>query len=230
MKIQWNTTYAEILRGIDLKLVHSITFAQRLACLIKWLIFTQSTGNQSVDGDDAQIRLQKGQGGHETSTKGMEIESGWVGNIGEIVCCAWGTLCVQLFQLSLVADSLIQKFQATTLEFLQANLPMISKVLPLFKMIQKHLQEALWDPNITKDKSGQKYHGLKNGLKAGLNKIDIHLNNALVGDYPLLGARESPVVLKLGISSDTMISSASIHSSPVLRRHYEIRSLHSNTC
>ena len=34
--------------------------------------------------------------------------------------------------------------------------------------------------------------GLKRGLKAGLDKIEIHLEKALVGDYPLLGAGEFP--------------------------------------
>ena len=48
----------------------------------------------------------------------------------------------------------------------------------------------LWDPNLVKDKSGQIYRGLKSGLKAGLAKIDIYLAKALVGDYPLLGARK----------------------------------------
>ena len=35
-----------------------------------------------------------------------------------------------------------------------------------------------------------RYWGLKHGLKAGLDKINIHLEKALVGDYPLLGAGE----------------------------------------
>lgn len=65
-------------------------------------------------------------------------------------------------------------------------------VLPLYKMIQQHLKNALQDPDLVKDKSGQKYRGLKHGLTAGLNKIEIHLEKALVGDYPLLGASEFP--------------------------------------
>ena len=65
-------------------------------------------------------------------------------------------------------------------------------VLPLYKMIQQHLKNALQDPDLVKDKSGQKYWGLKHGLKAGLDKIEIHLEKALVGDYPLLGAGEFP--------------------------------------
>jgi len=70
------------------------------------------------------------------------------------------------------------------------KVPTISKVLPLFKAIQQHLQNALRDPDLVKDKSGQIYRGLKSGLKAGLAKINIYLAKALVGDYPLLGARK----------------------------------------
>jgi len=83
-----------------------------------------------------------------------------------------------------------QIYQDATSEFSQTKVPTISKVLPLFKAIQQHLQNALEDPDLVKDKSGQKYRGLKSSLKAGLAKIDIYLEKALVGDYPLLGARE----------------------------------------
>ena len=82
----------------------------------------------------------------------------------------------------------IQKFQDVTLEFLQMKVPTISKVLPLFKMIQQHLEDSLRDPDLVKDKFGQKYCGLKSDIKVGLDKINIHLRKALVGDYPLLGA------------------------------------------
>ena len=73
----------------------------------------------------------------------------------------------------------IQKFRDATLEFLQTKVPTISKVLPLFKMIQQHLEDSLRDPDLIKDKSGQKYCGLKSGIKAGLDKINIHLERLL---------------------------------------------------
>jgi hypothetical protein len=77
------------------------------------------------------------------------------------------------------------------------KVPTISKVLPLFKTIQHHLEDALRDPDLTKDKSGQKYCGLKSGFKASLNKINIHLDKALVGDYPLLGVSEFLIIYNL---------------------------------
>jgi hypothetical protein len=79
-------------------------------------------------------------------------------------------------------------FQDATSEFSQTKVPTISKVLPLFKMIQQHLQSALEDPDLARDKSGMKYRGLKTALKCGLEKINTYLEKALVGDYPLLGA------------------------------------------
>jgi hypothetical protein len=81
-------------------------------------------------------------------------------------------------------------FQDATLEFSQTKVPTISKVLPLFKMIQQHLQKALADPDLAKDRSGMKYRGLKTGLKCGLEKINTYIEKALVSDYPLLGAGE----------------------------------------
>ena len=83
-----------------------------------------------------------------------------------------------------------QIYQDATSEFSQMKVPTISKVLLLFKAIQQHLKNALEDPDPIKDKSGQKYRGLKSGLKAGLAKIDIYLEKALVGNYCLLGAHE----------------------------------------
>jgi hypothetical protein len=81
-----------------------------------------------------------------------------------------------------------KKFQDATLEFSQTKVPTICKVLPLFKAIQHHIRDALNDSDLTRDKSGLKYGGLKSCLKAGLKKLDIHLEKALIGDYPLLGA------------------------------------------
>jgi hypothetical protein len=57
-------------------------------------------------------------------------------------------------------------------------------------MIQQHLQKALEDPDLAKDRSGMKYRGLKTALKCSLAKIDTYLEKALVTDYTLLGAGE----------------------------------------
>jgi hypothetical protein len=59
-------------------------------------------------------------------------------------------------------------------------------VLPLYKMIQQHLMMTINDPDLREDTLG-----FKSGLKSGLKKINKHLETALVGDYPLLGASQS---------------------------------------
>jgi len=77
-----------------------------------------------------------------------------------------------------------------TLELSKTKVPTICKVLPLYKMIQQHLETAINDPDLIEDKLG-----LKAALNAGLEKIDIHLKKSLVGDYPLLGAGRSHFLL-----------------------------------
>ena len=64
-------------------------------------------------------------------------------------------------------------------------------------MIQQHLEDALKDPDLAKDKSGQKHQGLKFGLKFGLDRMNHHLEKALVGDYPLLSTGECPITCAL---------------------------------
>jgi hypothetical protein len=77
----------------------------------------------------------------------------------------------------------------------QTKVPTICKILPLFKAIQHHIRDTLNDSDLTRDTSGLKYSGLKSGLKASLKKLDIHLEKALIGDYPLLGASELSMLM-----------------------------------
>ena len=61
--------------------------------------------------------------------------------------------------------------------------------ISLFPERRKQLKNAAKrDLDLVKDKSGQKYCGLKCSFKVGLNKMNIHLKKALIRDYPLLGA------------------------------------------
>jgi hypothetical protein len=80
-----------------------------------------------------------------------------------------------------------QKYQEATLKFSTTATPTICKVLPIYKTIQEHLKDILMDPDLTNSQNTE-YAKLKNGVQAGLEKIDIHLAKALKGDYPLLGA------------------------------------------
>jgi hypothetical protein len=76
---------------------------------------------------------------------------------------------------------LYQKFQDATLEFSQTKVPTISKILLLFKIIQQHLEDALGDPTLIKDKSGQKYRGLKHRLTQALIKLIFISKRLLLG-------------------------------------------------
>jgi hypothetical protein len=78
-----------------------------------------------------------------------------------------------------------QKYQEATLEFSTTTAPTICKVLPIYKAIQGHLKDTLTDPDLA-DTQNVEYAKLKNGVRAGLEKMDIHLAKALKGDYPLL--------------------------------------------
>lgn len=75
-------------------------------------------------------------------------------------------------------------------------MPTICKVLPLYKVIQQHLESAIVDLDLAADD-----HGLKNVLAAGLAKINIYLDKALVGHYPLLGAGQSQLLFQVQIAN-----------------------------
>ena len=89
-------------------------------------------------------------------------------------------------------------------------------------MVQQHLQVALDDPDLNKDSSGMRYRGLKHGLKAGLNKINTHLEKALVGDYPLLGANEFLDNSKLGQLLTLKASITPVYLPHLFRGHYKM--------
>ena len=117
---------------------------------------------------------------------------------------------------------MVQIYQDATLEFSQTTVPTICKVLPLLKMVQQHLQVALDDPNLNKDRSGMRYQGLKHGLKAGLDKINTHLEKALVGDYPLLGAGEFLDNSELGQLLTLKACITPIYSPHLFQGHYKM--------
>jgi hypothetical protein len=68
MKIRWNTTYAEVLRGIDLKPVSLLYHVQH-----SYLRYF--TGHQSVDRLNGPAANGKEEGGGKTSTKEVEIDT-----------------------------------------------------------------------------------------------------------------------------------------------------------
>lgn len=63
-------------------------------------------------------------------------------------------------------------------------------------------------------------HGLEDALTAGLNKLRIHMEKALVSDYPLLGAGECVFTVSevYYIHIDVSTSSTSENASLIFRR------------
>ena len=63
---------------------------------------------------------------------------------------------------------------------------MICQTLPLYKQLEKHLNDHIAK---TSKRLQSKYH-LKSALNAGLAKLSHHIDKALESDYPLLGTGE----------------------------------------
>ncbi|KAJ7916606.1 hypothetical protein B0H13DRAFT_2323213 [Mycena leptocephala] len=79
--------------------------------------------------------------------------------------------------------------QDTTLELSKKGVPTICKVLPLYKIVQEHLETSR-----NAIKPSEDTCNLRAAIAAGLAKLKIHVKKALVSDYPLIGAVLHPAV------------------------------------
>jgi hypothetical protein len=61
--------------------------------------------------------------------------------------------------------------------------PTICKILPLYKVIQAHLEVARDELSAELDSCN-----LGAAIQAGLDVLSTYIDKALIGDYPLLGA------------------------------------------
>ncbi|KAF8587733.1 hypothetical protein K439DRAFT_1337347 [Ramaria rubella] len=82
-----------------------------------------------------------------------------------------------------------QIFQQATLELSKTGMPMICKILLLYKLIEEHLNTGLHDLELKMDN-----YGLEDAIQAGLDKLMTYIDHALVSDYPLLGTVLHPAV------------------------------------
>ncbi|KAJ7839377.1 hypothetical protein B0H14DRAFT_2158485, partial [Mycena olivaceomarginata] len=73
--------------------------------------------------------------------------------------------------------------QDATLDLSKKGVPTICKVLPLYKIVQEHLEISRNAIKPTEDTCN-----LRAAIAAGLEKLKIHTNKALISDYPLIGA------------------------------------------
>lgn len=81
----------------------------------------------------------------------------------------------------------MQLFNEATLDLSKSGEPTICKVLPLFKLIETHLEDVIANFALEYDDP----YGIQNAFEKGLKKHQKYLQKALVSDYPLLGAGES---------------------------------------
>ncbi|KAJ6528845.1 hypothetical protein B0H19DRAFT_885820, partial [Mycena capillaripes] len=79
--------------------------------------------------------------------------------------------------------------QDATLDLSKKGVPTICKVLPLYKIVQEHLETSRSAIKPTEDTCN-----LRAAIAAGLSKLKIHTDKALVSDYPLIGAVLHPAI------------------------------------
>ncbi|KAJ6466771.1 hypothetical protein C8R45DRAFT_838934, partial [Mycena sanguinolenta] len=76
-----------------------------------------------------------------------------------------------------------------TLDLSKKGVPTICKILPLYKVVKDHLEEhraAILPVDDTCN--------LRKAIKAGIAKLQIHIDKALISDYPLIGAVLHPAI------------------------------------
>ena len=73
--------------------------------------------------------------------------------------------------------------QEATLDLSKKGVPTICKVLPLYKIVEIHLETSL-----AAIKPADDTCNLRAAIAAGLVKLRTHTEKALVSDYPLIGA------------------------------------------
>ncbi|KAF8576980.1 hypothetical protein K439DRAFT_590294 [Ramaria rubella] len=84
---------------------------------------------------------------------------------------------------------ILKIFDQATLELSKTHVPTICKVLPLYKLVQEHLEAALRDLEMEHD-----IYGISIAVQAGLDKLEKYLDCAMDNDYVLLGAVLNPSI------------------------------------
>ncbi|KAJ7861660.1 hypothetical protein B0H14DRAFT_2575792 [Mycena olivaceomarginata] len=96
-----------------------------------------------------------------------------------------------VFQAKSISEPLSAKFplvlQDVTLEFSKKGVPTICKVLPLYKLMETKLAELA-------DEYELEEFNIARALRAGSEKAKQYVGNALISDYPLLGAVLHPAI------------------------------------
>ncbi|KAJ7277235.1 hypothetical protein C8J57DRAFT_1061135 [Mycena rebaudengoi] len=105
-----------------------------------------------------------------------------------------------------------------TLDLSKKDVPTICKILPTYKAVEEHIKASLAAIRPADDTCN-----LRAAIRAGLDKLAIHTEKALVSDYPLLGAILHPAI-HLSYFEDTTRWSTDLASRGklILEHLYEI--------
>ncbi|KAJ7263860.1 hypothetical protein C8J57DRAFT_1070296 [Mycena rebaudengoi] len=102
-----------------------------------------------------------------------------------------------------------------TLDLSKKDVPTICKILSTYKAVEEHLKASICPADDTCN--------LRAVIRAGLDKLAIHTEKALVSDYPLLGAILHPAIRLSYFEDATRWSSDLASRSKLILEHlYEI--------
>ncbi|KAF7296753.1 Reverse transcriptase-RNase H-integrase [Mycena indigotica] len=99
--------------------------------------------------------------------------------------------------------------ELVTLEFSKKNVPTISKVLPLYKLMETKLTAMA-----TEYESAP--HGMANALRAGAQIATKYIEKALIGDYALLGAVLHPAIRLAHFQSNVWDATIAVRAKQLL--------------
>ncbi|KAJ7183337.1 hypothetical protein C8R46DRAFT_884226 [Mycena filopes] len=177
MKIRWNTTNAEIERGVTLQ-----------PALTRW----NAELSRGLTGKKKTAAIKK--------AKRQYLSPDDFDNLRKIV--------------NVMTASILQE---ATLDLSKKKVPTICKVLPLYKIVQTHLEGQLK----TIPPAGDTCN-LRAAIQAGLAKLKIHTEKALISDYPLIGAVLHPAIRLVYFESGQWDSGLASRARIILEHLYDV--------
>ncbi|KAJ6504065.1 hypothetical protein C8R47DRAFT_1247754, partial [Mycena vitilis] len=175
MKIRWNTTNAEIGRGVRLE-----------PALTRW----NAELPRGLTGKKKSAAERKAKRQHLSTRDFRDLQR--ITDVMEVI-------------------------QDATLDLSKKGVPTICKILPLYKVVQNHLEASLASISAFDDTCN-----LRKAIEAGLAKLRIHTDKALISDYPLLGAVLHPAIRLAYFQSESWDDKLAHRAKTVLEHLYDV--------
>ncbi|KAJ7161622.1 hypothetical protein C8R46DRAFT_904718, partial [Mycena filopes] len=112
---------------------------------------------------------------------------------------------------------IVNILQEATLDLSKKKVPTICKVLPLYKIVQTHLEAQLKAIPLAGDSCN-----LRPAIQAGLAKLKTHTERALVSDYPLIGAVLHPAIRLVYFESGQWDAGLATRAKIILEHLYDV--------